>query len=127
MTMNFDEQFNFGKEFARLAKKYRSLPDDIEEFKRVLVARPLGAGKHFNVITKTETVAVVKARLFCRYLKGSSIRIVYAYYEAASRFEFIEIYFKGEKENEDRERIKEYLKIQNSTRHPILRQAQDKF
>lgn len=110
MTMNFDEHPDFGKEFARLAKKYRSLPDDIEEFKKVLIARPLGAGKHFNIITKTEALAVVKARLFCRHLKGRSLRIVYAYHEVASRFEFIEIYFKGEKENEDRERIKEYLK-----------------
>lgn len=110
MTMSFNEHPAFGREFARLAKKYRSLPDDIEEFKKVLIARPLGAGKHFNVITKTETVAVVKARLFCKYLKGTSLRIVYAYHEAASRFEFIEIYFKGDKENEDRERIKEYLK-----------------
>ncbi|MDP3051879.1 MAG: hypothetical protein Q8N42_00030 [bacterium] len=110
MTMNFDEQPDFSKEFVRLAKRYRSLPDDIEEFKKVLIARPLGAGKHFNVITKTEAVIVVKARLFCKYLKGASFRIVYAYHEAASRFEFIEIYFKGEKESEDRERIKEYLK-----------------
>lgn len=109
MTMSFDEQPEFSKEFARLAKKYRSLPDDIEEFKKVLVARPLGAGKHFNVITKTEIVSIVKARLFCKYLKGASLRIVYAYHESASRFEFIEIYFKGNKENEDRERIKEYL------------------
>ena len=110
MTMNFDEQPNFDKEFARLAKKYRSLPDDIEEFKKVIAARPLGAGKHFNIITKTETVVIVKARLFCRYLKGASLRVIYAYHIAASKVEFIEIYFKGEKENEDRERIKEYLK-----------------
>ena len=38
---------------------------------------------------------------------------------AASKVDFIEIYFKGEKENEDRERIKEYLKNQNSAHHPI--------
>jgi hypothetical protein len=108
--MNFNEQPDFSKEFVRLAKRYRSLPDDIEEFKKVLIARPLGAGKHFNVITKTEAVIVVKARLFCKYLKGTSLRIVYAYHVAVSKIDFIEIYFKGEKENEDRERIKDYLK-----------------
>ncbi len=110
MTTSFDEHPDFGKEFARLARKYRSLPSDLEEFKRVLTARPLGAGKHFNVITKTEAVVVVKARLFCRYLKGATMRIIYAYNEASSRFEFIEIYFKGDKENEDRARIRQYLK-----------------
>ena len=111
MPMSFDERPEFSKEFSRLAKKYRSLPDDLEEFKRVLVARPLGAGKHFAVIAKTETIAIVKARLFCRYLKGAALRIVYAHHETATRCEFIEIYFKGEKENENRERIRDYLKM----------------
>ncbi len=118
MTMSFDEQPDFSKEFVRLTRKYRSLPDDIEEFKKVLIARPLGAGKHFNVITKTEAVIVVKARLFCKYLKGTSLRIVYAYHIATSKVEFIEIYFKGEKEKENRERIKEYLRIHNPAHRP---------
>lgn len=49
----------------------------------------------------------------------SGIRVIYAYHIAASKVDFIEIYFKGEKENEDRERIKEYLKNQIPARHPI--------
>lgn len=110
MTISFNELLEFSKEFKRLAKKYRSLPDDLEEFKRVITVVPLGNSKHFNVITKNEQCAVVKARLFCRYLKGSSLRVIYAFYCAISKVEFIEIYFKGNKENEDRERIKEYLK-----------------
>jgi len=108
--MTFDELPEFSKEFAKLAKKYRSLPNDLEEFKKVLTVRPLGAGRHFNVITRTETAVVVKARLFCKYLKGSSLRIVYARHETILRFMFIEIYFKGSKGNEDRERIKIYLR-----------------
>ncbi len=108
--MNFKELPEFGKEFYRLAKKYRSLHDDLEEFKRVLAVKPLGTGKHFNTITQGESVRIMKARLFCRYLKGSSLRIIYAYHIAVSKVEFIEIYFKGKKENEDRERIKEYLR-----------------
>jgi len=35
----------------------------------------------------------------------SGIRVIYAYHVAASKVDFIEIYFKGEKENEDRERM----------------------
>ena len=66
--------------------------------------------KHFNIITQTEVVRVVKARLFCKYLKGSSLRIVYSYFDQKQRIELIELYFKGNKENEDRERIKKYLK-----------------
>ena len=101
---------DFQKEFKRLAKKYKSLPNDLQEFKRVVLVTPLGNSKHFNVTAKDERRAILKARLFCRYLKGTSLRIIYAYIEARTAIEFIEIYFKGEKENEDRDRIKEYLK-----------------
>ena len=53
---------------------------------------------------------IYKARKFaCRFLKGtgsrSGIRIIYAYYPDLDKIEFIEIYYKGDKENEDRERI----------------------
>lgn len=53
---------------------------------------------------------ILKARKFaCRSLKGkgaqSGIRVIYAYFKQADRIEFIEIYYKGDKENEDRERI----------------------
>lgn len=107
--MTFDALPEFTKEFQRLAKKYRSLPNDLEEFKRVLMVQPLGNSKHFNVITKNEEVAILKARLFCRYLKGSSLRIIYAFHTKRLAIEFIEIYFKGDKENEDRKRVMEYM------------------
>ena len=110
MTTSFNELPEFSKEFKRFSKKYRSLPDDLDEFKRIITVIPLGSSKHFNIITKTEQCVIVKARLFCRYLKGSSLRIVYAFNCQSSEVEFIEIYFKGEKTNEDRERIKKYLK-----------------
>lgn len=107
--MTFDSLPEFTKEFQRLAKKYRSLPDDLEEFKRVLHVQPLGNSKHFNIIAKNEDVTVLKARLFCRYLKGSSLRIIYAFHQKRTAVEFIEIYFKGGKENEDRRRIEAYM------------------
>jgi len=110
MTINFNELLGFTKDFKRLAKKYRSLPDDLDEFKRVILVAPMGNSKHFNIITKNEQCTIVKARLFCRYLKGSSLRITYAFHCQSCKIDFIEIYFKGDKENEDRERIKEYLK-----------------
>ena len=116
MTTNFNELRSFSNEFKRLKKKYRSLSDDLEEFKRVIEVFPLGTGKHFDIITRNEKCVVIKARLFCRYLKGSSLRIIYSYREIDALIDFIEIYFKGEKENEDRERINEYLKDLRSRR-----------
>jgi len=110
MKTNFNELPKFSKEFKRFSKKYKSLFEDLEEFKHIIDVAPLGNSKHFNIITKNERCAVVKARFFCRYLKGASLRIIYGFHCANSNVDFIEIYFKGEKENEDRERIKEYLK-----------------
>lgn len=110
MTMNFDELLEFSKEFKRLVKKYESLSNDLKELKRVVAVIPYGTSKHFNVITKGEQCAIVKARLFCRYLKGSSLRVIYAYHYQSCKIEFIEIYPKSDKVNEDRERIKDYLK-----------------
>jgi hypothetical protein len=113
---NFNELLPFTKEFRQLAKKYRSLSEDIKEFKRIIGLYPLGTGKHFNVIHKTDFFVLIKARLFCRYLKGAALRIVYAYHAVHSRVDFIEIYFKGDKENEDQERIKNYLDMARRTK-----------
>jgi len=41
---------------------------------------------------------------------NSGFRLVYAYFEEEQRIVFVEIYFKAEKENEDRERIKKHFK-----------------
>lgn len=107
--MNFDELPEFQKDRKRLAKKYQSLPDDLQKFQAVVSVIPLGNSKHFNVIVKNAHLHVVKARLFCRYLKGSSLRVIYAYFEQEQRIEFIEMYYKGDKENEDRHKVRAYL------------------
>jgi len=107
--MNFNCLPEFQKEFKHLSKKYKSLSEDLQEFCNVVSVVPFGTSKHFMVITQTETVAIIKARLFCRYLKGSSLRIVFAYFEGKKKIEFLELYFKGEKENENSKRIQEYL------------------
>lgn len=112
--MNFDERPEFQKELKQLGKKYKSLPEDLREFCKVVSAEPLGNSKHFHTITnvnaQTGSLFIVKARLSCRYLKGASLRIVYCYFEQEQRIEFIELYHKGDKENENQGRIKKYLK-----------------
>ncbi len=108
-TMSFDETPEFRKECKRLARKYKSLSEDLQEFCNVLTVIPLGNSKHFTILTKNEVLYIIKARLFCRYLKGSSLRIVYAYFQREQRIEFIEIYYKGTKNNEDYDRIKKYV------------------
>ena len=117
MKMNFKSTIEFQKDFKRLSKKFRTLDSDLDEFKKVLNEAPLGIGKHFNIITRTSHLYIIKARFFCKSLKKKDLRIIYAYIESSQiieiiGIEFIEIYFKGDKENEDKERIKEYLKWQ---------------
>jgi len=110
----------FKKDFKRLREKYRSLPDDLSNFIDTL----LKAYHKLNIDYKRieqipglgiEYPKIYKAKKFtCKALKGSGsrsgIRIIYAYYEDEDIVEFIEIYYKGDKENEDRDRIKRYYK-----------------
>jgi mRNA-degrading endonuclease RelE of RelBE toxin-antitoxin system len=110
MTMTFDDLPEFTRECKKLAKKYRSLHDDLGQFKVIVTTIPRGNSKHFNILVDDECFCVVKARLFCRYLKGSSLRIIYAYHQAHHRIEFIELYFKGDKESENVDRIAMYVK-----------------
>ena len=70
---------------------------------------PFGSSKHFHVLARNSLYVILKARLFCRYLRGSSLRIIYVFEDKSQTVEFIEIYFKGDRVNENRERIKKYL------------------
>jgi len=108
--MKYSELPGFSKEFKKYSKKYRTLQNDLDNFKKITDSIPCGTGKHFNVLFSDNELKIIKARFFCRCLKGSSMRIIYCFFQNRSEIELIEIYFKGDKENEDRERIKEYLK-----------------
>ncbi len=114
--MNFNETNEFTKNFKRLSKKYKSLPDDLLEFKKVVSESPLGNKKHFVILhnqEKQEKLKIVKARFFCKYLRGASLRIVYAYRQNEEIIDFIEVYFKGERVSENKALINEYLRQLN--------------
>ena len=99
----------FEKEFSQLLKKFRSLKYDIKIFEWFIFENPTGLGKNFTIIHNGENVKVVKARILCKSLRNRNIRIIYAYHEDKFEFIYIEIYFKGDKENEDKDRIKKYI------------------
>ncbi len=113
--MNYRNAVEFQKDFKKLSKKFKTLDNDLAVFKKVLNESPIGIGKHFNFITRIDSVYIIKARFFCRSLKKKDLRIIYAYIEnhrivELIGIEFIDLYFKGNKESEDRDRIKNYLK-----------------
>lgn len=106
----FEHLPEFERELKRLAGKYRSLPDDLSRLEKILVLNPMGIGTNFIIIHRQENIIVVKTRLACNSLKKRSIRIIYAHNVLAATITYLELYYKGDKDNEDRERIKEYLR-----------------
>jgi len=104
----------FEKDLKKL-KKFKTLKDDLEIFieKQLQLFHKLGIDNKGVVQISNLSIEyprIYKARKFaCRSLKGkgsaSGIRVIYAYFKDEDRVKFIEIYYKGDKENEDRERI----------------------
>ncbi|OIP58489.1 MAG: hypothetical protein COZ29_02065 [Candidatus Moranbacteria bacterium CG_4_10_14_3_um_filter_45_9] len=114
--MEFRQLQKFSKELKRFSKKYRSLQADVAKLQDVLKMLPLGTGsKHWNKlhISDDGNIVIFKVRLSCASLKGQSLfRIIYAHNAKNKEvvlIDFIELYYKGEKANEDRDLIKEYL------------------
>ena len=106
---HFNALSEFEKEKKKLTKKFRSLPDDLRDFERILLTEPTGIGKNFTIVHSGIEVQIVKARLACRALKNRSLRVVYAYHKDHITFMYIELYAKNDKANEDRERVQKYL------------------
>jgi mRNA-degrading endonuclease RelE of RelBE toxin-antitoxin system len=105
----------FERDMKKLTKRFRSLNDDLENF----IKTELRLFHKLRIDNKgvvqiaglgIQGPKVYEARKFaCRALKGkgahSGIRVIYAYLEGSDSIELIEIYYKGDKGSEDRERI----------------------
>jgi len=83
---------------------------DIEDIKPILSNSPTGVGKNFTIINITGQIKIVKVRIQCESLRSRAIRLIYAFRGDRIEFIYLELYFKGDKANEDRERIRQYLK-----------------
>jgi mRNA-degrading endonuclease YafQ of YafQ-DinJ toxin-antitoxin module len=109
--MIFEELAEFKKDLKFLTKKYRTLNDDLEVVKKVLAVMPADRPPFsYRIDNLAMNTCVIKVKkIACQSLKGrgvnSGLRLVYAYFSNEQRIVFIELYHKGIKENEDRERI----------------------
>jgi mRNA-degrading endonuclease RelE of RelBE toxin-antitoxin system len=115
----------FEKDLKRLSKKFRTLEEDL----KVFVEKQLNLYHKLKIDNKgvftipnlgISYPKIYKAKKFaCRSLKGkgaaSGIRVIYAYYEKEDIIEFIEIYYKGDKANEDRKRILQKYKQESES------------
>lgn len=114
--MNFDELPDFERDLKSLLKKYRTLHDDLEIVKRVLEVEPNERPPFSYRIDGLglETCLIKVKKIACKALKGkgvnSGLRLIYAYFEEEKRIVFVELYHKNEKDNEDRQRIKDNFK-----------------
>lgn len=110
----------FEKDVKRLEKRYPTLSADIDTFIDTGLRLFHKLGNDNGGIVRLaglgiQAPKVYKVRKFaCRALKGtgsrSGMRIIYSYDETQDTIVFIEMYFKGSKENEDRKRILDFLK-----------------
>ncbi|WKZ24644.1 MAG: hypothetical protein QY321_03435 [Patescibacteria group bacterium] len=108
--IRFNQTVKFQNDFKKLRKKYQTLLEDFKRLQLALSVCAIPTDKHTAFLTENEECRIIKIRLACRALRKSSLRVIYAYFEEDQRIDFIELYFKGDKENEDKERIKEYLR-----------------
>lgn len=114
--MEFDSLPEYIRDVKRLKKRYRSLEEDLNVVQRILCAKPDPFSPvSFEISGLAIQTCVIKVkRIACKALKGkgsnSGLRLVYAYSPSTdkglpSKIVFIELYFKGDKENENRGRI----------------------
>jgi len=109
--MIFSKTPEFEKDMKKLKKRFSTLDGDLEVLKKVLEINPEAIPpRSFRISGSGASVPVIKVKKFaCRALKGSGansgIRIIYVHYPAAQEIKFLEMYFKGNKENEDKDRF----------------------
>lgn len=114
--MEFNHLPGFEKDLKTLLKKYRTLNDDLAEIKVILRKlpneRPPFSFRIDNI--GIETCIIKMKKIACKALKGrgvnSGLRLIYAYFPDEQKITFIELYHKNEKENEDRNRIRDNFK-----------------
>jgi mRNA-degrading endonuclease RelE of RelBE toxin-antitoxin system len=116
--MIYEESDEFLKDLKRLCKKFPTLRNDIENLKIFsieLFHRGINSGSIVPIegLCREDYISYKVRKIACRALKNrgsnSGLRLIYVYEKLADKITFLELYFKGGKENENRERIREFL------------------
>lgn len=119
--IRYDETLPFKKDIKSLQKKYKTLPKDLK------TAQEYGIELFHNNQVETRSIVKIKGvntdrvefykivKFTCQALRGrgadSGIRIIYAFQPKEKLVTFLEMYFKADQENEDKDRIKGFLKL----------------
>jgi hypothetical protein len=120
--MEYSEISEFKRDLKKLLKRFHTLEEDVENMKKALLEPYFFQDQEIPVsgILKMESFcgeyyASYKVKSFaCKALKGkgkcSGIRIILIYHKRECKITFIELYFKGDKDNECRERLQAFIK-----------------
>lgn len=109
--MKIEELEAYSKDLKKLSKKYRTLTEDMEVVKKVLLVnpneRPPFSYRIDNLSIDTCVIKVKKiaSRSFKGHGVQSGFRLIYAYFEKNEKIVLVELYHKSKKDLEDRERI----------------------
>ncbi len=109
----------FERDFKKLQKKFRTLPQDLELLKKAVIELYHIGKIDNNAVFPipgfcSDTALSCKVKKFAsRSLKGrgvkTGLRLTYIFLKKEYKVIFIEIYFKNVKVNEDKERLRKYF------------------
>jgi len=119
--MNYNETKEFVRDFKKLLKKFPSLTDDLKINKQYRIElfhlKEIDSRSVFEIqrVGNTDELQFFKVKKFqCKSLKGhgakSGIRLIYAYFPKEQKIIFLEIYFKADQKNENKDRITNFIK-----------------
>ena len=105
----------FERDLKGLVKRFRTLEEDLATLLKTQLVLFLKLGVDNKGVFEIPGMPFDEPKMYkvkkfaCRALKGrganSGLRLIYAHFEEADKIELVEIYFKGDKEDEDRDRI----------------------
>lgn len=122
--LNFEQSPEFAKDIKVLTKRWRSIPNDLQNAKRAItplyvpipdvdikeLRDSFFATKRAAIVVSGEDFEVVKMRFDCTALgNDKKTRLVFVAFVKSNTVTFVEMYAKNDKEREDPKRYKKYL------------------
>ena len=119
MDLKYESTPEFEKQLKKLLKRFPSLHEDLETVKTAVIEllhvrgtdnrHAVRVSGHDNPYCEIYKIL----KMACKSLKGrgnrSGLRVIYAYDPSEKRVAFIEIYFKADQINENRQLIESYM------------------
>lgn len=118
--INFETAPEFEKDLKKLKKRYRSIVDDLEVVKKAAIGiyhiNGIDNNSIFPILSyrNSEVISYKVKKFASKSFKGkgakSGLRLIYIFLPKENRIILVEIYYKGNKPDEDKERLGYYYK-----------------